>query len=175
VHKVPYLFDALGARGHPLYAGIPFAGPTTGMLQCGALTAADIDAESRGKMDTIVTVKDMQQRLSELLQRAAQGERVIIRQPGKPSLALMKLNESEEHTTLPRPESDTQRQHLERAAGKLGKRFRLAPAQQRRLEILGQKNKQGTLTEAERTELFELLHTLEELARQKAQALAELP
>ena len=145
------------------------------MLQCGALTAADIDEESREKMDTIVTVQDMQQRLRELLQRAAQGERVIIRQPGKPSLALIKLNESEEHTTLPGPESDTQRQRLEGAAGRLGKRFRLAPAQQRRLEILGQKNKQGTLTEAERTELFQLLHTLEELSRQKAQALAELP
>ena len=126
-------------------------------------------------MDTIVTVKDMQQRLSELLQRAAQGERVIIRQRGKPLLALMKLNESDAQTTLPRQETATQRQHLERAAGKLSKRFRLAPAQQRRLEILGQKNKQGTLTEAERTEIVQLLHTLEELSRQKAQALAERP
>ncbi len=125
-------------------------------------------------MDTIVTVKDMQQRLSELLQRAAQGERVIIRQQGKPSLALIKLSESDELTTSPEQESDTQRPHLERAAGKLRKRFRLAPAQQRRLEILGQKNKHGTLTDAERTELFQLLHTLEELSRQKAQALTEL-
>jgi hypothetical protein len=65
--------------------------------------------------------------------------------------------------------------HLERAAGKLRKRFQLSPTQQRRIEILGQKSKQGTLTEAERTELFQLLHTLEELSRQKAQALAELP
>jgi prevent-host-death family protein len=145
------------------------------MLQWRAPTAADSDEESREKMDTIVTVKDMQQRLSELLQRAAQGERVIIRQQGQPSLALMKLNESDEFTTSPGQESDTQRQHLERAAGKLRKRFRLSPAQQRRLEILGQKNKQGTLTEAERTELFQLLHTLEELSRQKAQALTELP
>jgi len=126
-------------------------------------------------MDTIVTVKDMQQRLSELLQRAAQGERVIIRQRGKPSLALIKLNEADEQTTLPGPETDTKGQRLERAAGKLGKRFRLSSAQQRRLESLGQKNKQGTLTEAERAELFQLLHTLEELSRQKAQALAELP
>jgi len=128
-------------------------------------------------MDTIVTVKDMQQRLRELLQRAAQGERVIIRQRGKPSLALIKLNEADEQTTLPRPETDTTRQRLERAAGKLGKRFRLSSAQQRRLESLGQKNKQSTLTEteAERSELFQLLHTLEELSRQKAQALAELP
>jgi len=126
-------------------------------------------------MDTIVTVKDMQQRLSELLQRAAQGERVIIRQRGKPSLALIKLNEADAQTTLPGPETDTKGQRLERAAGKLGKRFRLSSAQQRRLESLGQKNKQGTLTETERTELFQLLHTLEELSRQKAQALAELP
>jgi prevent-host-death family protein len=126
-------------------------------------------------MDTIVTVKDMQQRLSELLQRAAQGERVIIRQRGKPSLALIKLNEADEQTTLPGPEIDTKGQRLERAAGKLGQRFRLSSAQQRRLESLGQKNKQDTLTEAERTELFQLLHTLEELSRQKAQALAELP
>jgi prevent-host-death family protein len=145
------------------------------MLHSEAPTAAVIDEESRDKMDTIVTVQDMQQRLSELLQRAAQGERVIIRQQGKPSLALMRLNESDELTTLPGQEIDTRRQHLERAAGKLRQRFRLSPAQQRRLEILGQKNKQGTLTEAERTELFQLLHTLEELSRQKAQALAELP
>jgi len=126
-------------------------------------------------MDTIVTVKDMQQRLSELLQRAAQGERVIIRQRGKPSLALIKLNEADAQTTLPGPETDTKGQRLERAAGKLGKRFRLSSAQQRRLESLGQKNKQSTLTEAERSELCQLLHTLEELSRQKAQALAELP
>jgi prevent-host-death family protein len=145
------------------------------MVQCEAPTAAVIDEESRDKMDTIVTVQDMQQRLSELLQRAAQGERVIIRQQGQPSLALMKLNESDELTTLPGQETGTRRQHLERAAGKLRRRFRLSPAQQRRLESLGQKNKQGTLTEAERTELFQLLHTLEELSRQKAQALAELP
>ena len=105
-------------------------------------------------MDTIVTVKDMRQRLSELLQRVAQGDRVIIRQRGKPSLALIKLNEADERTTLPGPETATKGQRLERAAGKLGKRFRLSPAQQRRLESLGQKNKQGTLTEAERTELF---------------------
>jgi prevent-host-death family protein len=126
-------------------------------------------------MDTIVTVKDMRQRLSELLQRVAQGDRVIIRQRGKPSLALIKLNEADEQTTLPGPETATKGQRLERAAEKLGKRFRLSPAQQRRLESLGQKNKQGTLTEAERTELFQLLHALEELSRQKAQALAELP
>jgi prevent-host-death family protein len=137
--------------------------------------AADIDEESREKMDTIVTVKDMQQRLRELLQRAAQGERVIIRQQGKPSLALIKIDESDQQQTLPGQEIDAQRQHLERAAGKLRKRFQLSPTQQRRIEILGQKNKQGTLTEAERTELFQLLHTLEELSRQKAQALAELP
>ena len=66
-------------------------------------------------MDTIVTVKDMQQRLSELLQRAAQGERVIIRQRGKPSLALIKLNEADEQTTLPGPETDTKGQRLEHA------------------------------------------------------------
>jgi prevent-host-death family protein len=126
-------------------------------------------------MDTIVTVKDMPQRLSELLQRVAQGDRVIIRQRGKPSLALIKLNEADEQTTLPGPETAIKGQRLRRAAGKLGKRFRLSPAQQRRLESLGQKNKQGTLTEAERTELFQLLHALEELSRQKAQALAELP
>ena len=108
-------------------------------------------------MDTIVTVKDMQQRLSELLQRTAQGERVIIRQRGKPSLALIKLNEADAQTTLPGLETDTTRQRLERAAGKLDKRFRLSPAQQRRLESLGQENKQGTLTEAERTELCQPL------------------
>jgi prevent-host-death family protein len=153
----------------------PLAGPPTGMLQCGALTAANSDQESREKMDTIVTVKDLQQRLRELLQRATQGERVIIRQRGKPSLALIKLDESDAQKMLPGQEIDTQRQHLERAAGKLHKRFQLSPAQQRRVEILGQKNKQGTLTEAERTELFQLLHMLEELSRQKAQALAELP
>jgi prevent-host-death family protein len=133
--------------------------------------AADIDKESREKMDTIVTVKDMQQRLRELLQRAAQGERVIIRQQGKPSLALIKIDESDQQQTLPGQEIDAQRQHLECVAGKLRKRFQLSPTQQRRIEILGQKSKQGTLTEAERTELFQLLHTLEELSRQKAQAL----
>ncbi|MBI3328337.1 MAG: type II toxin-antitoxin system prevent-host-death family antitoxin [Nitrospinae bacterium] len=124
-------------------------------------------------MDTVVTVKDVQQRLNELLERAFQGERVIIRQRGKPPLALTRLDASAEKASLPSHVPETKKQRLVRAAAKLGNRFRLSSTQQRRLEALGQKNKQGTLTEGERAELFHLLHQLEELSRQRAQALDE--
>jgi prevent-host-death family protein len=129
--------------------------------------------EQGERMDTIVTVRDVKSRVSELLERASQGERVIIRQRGKPTLALTRLDESAENAELPSQVTETKRRHLERAAVKLGNRFRLSPKQQRRLEVLGQKNKQGTLTDAERAELFQLLHKLEEMSRQRAQALDE--
>lgn len=123
-------------------------------------------------MDTVVTVKDVKHRLSELLERAAQGDRVIIRQRGKPSLALTRLDTAEEELTLQTRE--TRQQRIQRAAAQLGKHLRLSPQQQRRLEELGQKNKRSMLTEEERTELLQLLHTLEEISRQRAQALDEL-
>jgi prevent-host-death family protein len=103
-------------------------------------------------MDTVVTVKDVKQRLSELLERAAQGERVIIHQRGKPLLALTRLDAMAEKEAAPSQEPETREQRLERVAAKLGRRFRLSPTQQRRLEALGQKNKQGTLTEMERAD-----------------------
>lgn len=68
----------------------------------------------------------------------------------------------------------TLRQLLERAAAKLGPRFRLPPTQRKRLVMLGQKNKRSTLTEEERAELKQLLRTLEEISRQRAQALSKL-
>jgi prevent-host-death family protein len=125
-------------------------------------------------MDTVVTMKDIKNRLSELLARATQGERVIIRQRGKPSLALTRIDEAAVNGELPSQEPKTRQQLLERAAKRLGKRFQLAPQQQRRLEVLGEKNKQGILTEEERAELLQLLHKLEEMTRQRAQVLGEL-
>ncbi len=125
-------------------------------------------------MDTVVTLTDMKNRMTELLERAVQGDRVIIRQRGKPPLALMRLDESADNGQPTSDTPETQQQRLERAAARLGNRFRLSPKQQRRLEVLGQKNKQGALTEAERAELLELLHKLEEKSRQRAKALGEL-
>ena len=123
-------------------------------------------------MDTVVTLQDVKNRLGELLERAAQGERVIIRQPGKPSLALVRLEALAEDGATPLHGSETMQQRLEHAATKVGKRFRLTQKQQRQLEELGQKN--SSLTEAERAELSQLLHHLEELSRQRAQALGAL-
>ena len=98
---------------------------------------------------------------------------VIPCQRGKPPLALTRLDDLPGKAALPSQVPATKKQRLEHAAAKLGNRFRLSPTKQRRLEALGQKNKQGTLTEGERAELFQLLHQLEELSRQRAQALDE--
>jgi prevent-host-death family protein len=125
-------------------------------------------------METVVTLKEMKHRLSELLERAAQGERVVIHQQGKPPLALMRVDALQQDGEPPVQSPATKRQLLERAAAKLGPRFHLPPTQRKRLAMLGQKNKRGTLTEEERAELEQLLRTLEEISRQRAQALSKL-
>lgn len=63
---------------------------------------------------------------------------------------------------------------LERAAAKLGNHLRLSLEQQRRLESLGKKSKQGILTEAEREELLQILHKLEEKSRERARDLGDM-
>ena len=125
-------------------------------------------------METIVTLRELKHRLSEWLERAACGERVVIHQQGKPALALTRVEALQAEGEPSVPSSTTTQQRLERAAVKLGPRFRLSPKQQKRLALLGQKNKQGVLTEEERAELEQLLHTLEVIARQRAQALSAL-
>ena len=125
-------------------------------------------------METVMTVKEIKHRLSELLERAARGERVVIHQQGKPPLALTRLDTLQQDEEPSARSPAARRQRLEHAAAKLGPRFRLSPQQQKRLTVLGQKNKQGTLTEEEQAELEQLLHTLEEISRQRAQALGEL-
>ena len=128
-------------------------------------------------MDTVVSVTDIKTHLSDVLERADSGDRVIIRRRGKPPLALIRLDAPEDTRVSRRKKSSPARpamaQRLERASQQLGQRFRLSPRQQRRLETLGRKNKQGKLTEAECTELLQLLHRIEALSRQRAQALSE--
>ena len=125
-------------------------------------------------METIVTLQELKHHLSEWLERAACGERVAIHQRGKPALALTRVEALQTAGDPSAPSPMPTRQRLESAAVKLGARLRLAPQQQKRLTLLGHKNKQGILTEEERAELEHLLHVLEEISRQRAQALSEL-
>lgn len=115
-------------------------------------------------MDTIVTARQAKDRFPELLELAARGERVVIRQRGKPSLTLTRLQE---------PHGTTGKR-LQHAMRDLNRGFELPRKEQHRLEVLARKNEQGKLTKAEQTELDGLLHRLHELSRGKAQAFAKL-
>ncbi|MCS6860805.1 MAG: type II toxin-antitoxin system prevent-host-death family antitoxin [Abditibacteriales bacterium] len=125
-------------------------------------------------MSITVSAAQAKERFEELLEQAGRGDRVIIRRRGKPALALVRLTELKTNGNARGSSRETLQERLERAAKRLGNRFRLSAKQERRVAMLAKKNKKGTLTEAERAELFQLLHEMEELSRQRAKALGEL-
>ena len=124
-------------------------------------------------MDTVVTVTEMKHHMDELLERAAQGDRVLIQRRGKPPIALIRLNVPAEQGDPVPSAKETGRQRLERAAAQLGDRCRLSPEQQR-LEALGAKSERDGLADVEREELLQLLHKLEEKSRERAKTLGEM-
>ncbi|NCO36956.1 MAG: type II toxin-antitoxin system prevent-host-death family antitoxin [Armatimonadetes bacterium] len=127
-------------------------------------------------MDTVVSVTDVRSKLEELLDRAARGERLIIRRRGKRSVALVPFpKERQKVGGRTARESDGPQRDLSLLSGKLGDRFSMSDREQRRLEILAKKSKcDGQLTGKETEELDQLLHRLEDLSRQKAEAIGNL-
>ena len=125
-------------------------------------------------MSIIVSVSDAKSRLSELLDRAASGERVIIERHGKTPVALVpKRTRKMDRKKFPSP-VETSSQRAGRLAKKLGNRYRLSPQQQRRLEALAKKNKQGTLTPEENKEMLELLAEYDRMTLLRAKAMGAM-
>jgi prevent-host-death family protein len=125
-------------------------------------------------MSIVVSVSEVKSRLSELLDRAANGEEVIIEQRGKIPVALVPRTKSAADGKKS-TSAETPSQRGERLAQQLGNRHRLSPEKQARLERLAKKNQAGTLTEKERREMMRLLREYGRLTVERAQAMCEMP
>jgi len=127
----------------------------------------------RETMSIIVSVADARSRLSELLDRAAGGEAVIIERRGKPPVALVPKKNKVGGKKPPSP-AETPSQRAARLARRLGNRYRLSSRQQRRLQALTKKNKQGRLTPEENKELVDLLAEYDRMTLRRAEAIGAM-
>ncbi len=123
-------------------------------------------------MSVVVSVTDAKSRLSELLDRAGNGEEVIIERRGKTPVALVPKSAVDGKKPTP---AETPSQLGERLAKQLGDRHRLSPEKQARLELLAKKNQAGTLSEQERKEMMRLLREYGRLTVERAKAMSEMP
>ncbi len=125
-------------------------------------------------MSVVVSVTDAKSRLSELLDRAANGEEIVIERRGKMPVALVPQTKSKMDGKKSLPTVETPSQRAARLAKKLGNRYRLSSQQQRRLEALAKKNKQGALTDTECKELFDLLAEYDRMTLLRAKAMGDM-
>jgi hypothetical protein len=105
---------------------------------------------------------------------ALRSKSVIIERRGKTPVALVpKRKRKMNGKKLPSP-VETSSQRAARLAKKLGNRYRLSPRQQRRLEALAKKNKQGMLTPEENKEMFDLLAEYDRMTLLRAKAMGAM-
>lgn len=112
-------------------------------------------------MSVRVTERHLQEKLSDLLDRAETGEECVVRRRGKDSVVLVSA-------------ADWNTQRLGHRVDALGSEYRLSKAKQRRLETLAAKNSNGKLTKDERHEFDELLAEGDEIMLRRASALKRL-
>src|SRR5262249_8740322 len=135
------------------------------------------DQRSRKEGDTmsiIVSVSDAKNRLGELLDRAASGEIVIIDRRGKTPVALVPKRKRKTNGKKFPSSVETSSQRAARLAKKLGNRYRLSPRQQRRLQALAKKNKEGRLTPEENKEMLDLLAEYDRMTLLRAKAMGAM-
>ncbi len=112
-------------------------------------------------MSVRVTERQLQEKLSDLLDRAETGEECVVRRRGRDSVVLVSATEWNER-------------RLGRQIDALGPEYRLSMAKQRRLETLAAKNSNGKLTKDERREFDELLAEGDKIMLRRAAALKRL-
>ena len=113
-------------------------------------------------MSVRVTERQLQQQLSDLLDRAETGEECVVRRRGRDSVVLVSA-------------LDWNERWLGRQIDSFGAEYRLSSAKQRRLELLAAKNSNGKLSTNERHEFEQLLAEGDEIMLRRASALKRLP
>lgn len=112
-------------------------------------------------MSVRVTERQLQNKLTDLLNRAETGEECIVRRRGRDSVVLVSAEEWNER-------------RIGRRLDALGSDYRLGADKQSRLETLTAKNANGQLTKSERREFDELLAEGDEIMLRRAFALKRL-
>ena len=112
-------------------------------------------------MSVRVTERQLQEKLTDLLNRAETGEECIVRRRGRDSVVLVSAEEWNER-------------RLGKRIDGLGSEYRLAKEKQSRLETLMAKNSNSRLTAAERREFDALLAEGDEIMLRRASALKRL-
>ena len=114
-------------------------------------------------MSVKVTVRQLQEKLPELLDRAVEsGEECIVQRNGKDYAVVVSVRE-------------WRRRSLGRRLDTLGPAYRLPKRKQSRAEQLLGKNQLGALTPAERRELDALLRECDAVMLRRAAAMDRLP
>ena len=114
-------------------------------------------------MSVKVTVRQLQEKLPELLDRAVEsGEECIVQRNGKDYAVVVSVRE-------------WRRRSLGRRLDTLGPAYRLPKRKQSRAEQLLAKNQLGSLTPAERRELDALLRECDAVMLRRAAAMDRLP
>ena len=112
-------------------------------------------------MSVRVTERQLQEKLTDLLNRAETGEECIVRRRGRDSVVLVSAEEWNER-------------RLGKRIDALGSEYRLPKEKQLRLETLMAKNSTSRLTEPERREFDALLSEGDEIMLRRASALSRL-
>ena len=112
-------------------------------------------------MSVRVTERQLQERLTDLLNQAETGEECIVRRRGRDSVVLVSA-------------ADWNERRLGKRIDSLGSEYRLAEEKQSRLETLMRKNSNGRLTVTERREFDELLKEGDAIMLRRASALKRL-
>ena len=112
-------------------------------------------------MSVRVTERQLQDKLTDLLNRADTGEECIVRRRGRDSVVLVSAEEWNER-------------RLGKRIDALGSEHRLAKEKQTRLETLTAKNSNNRLTASERREFDALLGEGDEIMLRRASALKRL-
>jgi prevent-host-death family protein len=135
-------------------------------------------------MSLKVTVRQLQEQLPDLLDRAVKnGEECIVQRNGKDYAVLVSAKAWRRHTKdngrpRPAPMKAKEQQRRVREIGKrldaLGPEYRLSKEKQARIKALLEKNKDGLLTRAERRDLNALLRESEEVMLRRAEAMDKI-
>ena len=112
-------------------------------------------------MSVRVTERQLQEKLTDLLNRAETGEECIVRRRGRDSVVLVSAEEWNER-------------RLGKRIDALGSDYRLRKEKQSRLETLTAKNSNNRLTASERREFDALLGEGDEIMLRRASALKRL-
>jgi prevent-host-death family protein len=160
--------------------------PSNVIAEAGKRHAKPVSATSHQSqtMSVRVTVRELQERLPELLHRAVEtGEEYIIQHDGEDYAVIVSAREwqrrtdtngSARSTTATADEEEERAREIGRRLDAMGPEYRLSPEKQQRMEELLARQQAAPLAPADRRELEALAEECDEIMLRRAQALHKI-